>query len=473
MRTGRVIMGIFGAIFALLAIALLIGGGALLWAYQTQRGPDGFFNTSMFWVSSDGHAVVTSAADMGTHPGDWWPMDEDLTVRLRARTAGGEEIFLGIASERDLEGYLDDVARDEVDGFRDDPHTFSDLRTTFRAGGVPPALPGDQTFWIASVQGDGEQILDWDLEPGVWSAVIMNADGSAPVAVSVSVGGRAPILYPISLGLLAAGLLFAAVASLLLLGATRRLEPRAEAGAVPLAGGPYPATLSGTLDTRLSPALWLVKWFLVIPHMIVLAFLWAAWCILTFFAWVSILFTGRYPRGIFDFNLGVMRWSWRVSFYAYSALGTDQYPPFTLQDVDYPARFSVAYPDRLSPGLALVKWWLLAIPHYIIVGIFSSGLVFWTSEVGGPATDNPVFEIGGGLIAVLVLIAGVVLLFTGRYPRSLFDLLMGLNRWVFRVWAYAGLMTDEYPPFRLDLGGDEPDHIATPEPAQDEEVSSP
>ena len=164
-----------------------------------------------------------------------------------------------------------------------------------------------------------------------------------------------------------------------------------------------------------------------------------------------------------------MRGWWGVSSYASSGLETDQYPPFTLQDVAYPARFSVAYPDRLSPGLALVKWWLLAIPHYIIVGIFSSGLVFWASDVGGAATDNPVFEIGGGLIAVLVLIAGVVLLFTGRYPRSLFDLLMGLNRWVFRVWAYAGLMTDDYPPFRLDLGCDEPDHGMMPE--RDEEIS--
>ena len=457
MRTGRVVMGIFGAIFALIAIALLIGGGTLLWAYQTQRGPDGFFNTSTFWVSSDGHAVVTSAADMGTHPGDWWPMDEALTVRLRARTAGGEELFLGIALERDLEAYLGDVARDEVEGFRDDPHTFSDLRTTLRAGGAPSAVPGDQPFWATSSQGDGEQILDWDLEPGVWVAVIMNADGSAPVAASVSVGGRAPILYPVSLGLLAAGLLFAAFASLLLLGATRRFEPQPIERAAPLAGGAYPSALTGTLDTRLSPALWLVKWFLVIPHLVVLAFLWAAWCLLTFFAWIAILFTGRYPRGIFDFNVGVMRWSWRVSYYAYSALGTDRYPPFTLQDVDYPARFSVAYPERLSPGLALVKWWLLAIPHYIIVGIFSSGLVFWSTDVGGAATDNPIFEIGGGLIAVLVLIAGLVLLFTGRYPRGVFDLVMGLNRWVFRVWAYAGLMTDEYPPFRLDLGAEEAD----------------
>jgi hypothetical protein len=201
----------------------------------------------------------------------------------------------------------------------------------------------------------------------------------------------------------------------------------------------------------LSPWLWLVKWFLAIPHFIVLAFLWIGYVVLTFVAGVAILFTGRYPKSIFDFNLGVMRWTWRVLFYAGSGgLGTDRYPPFTLEpEAAYPATLDVAYPDHLSRGLVLVKWWLLAIPHYLVLVFIVGGGVGWWWGSSGAIWS-------GGLLGLLVLIAAVTLLFTGRYPRSLFDLVIGLNRWVFRVAAYAGLMTDQYPPFRLDQGPTEP-----------------
>jgi hypothetical protein len=230
----------------------------------------------------------------------------------------------------------------------------------------------------------------------------------------------------------------------------------------------YPLRVAGELDGHLSRWRWLVKWVLVIPHFIVLAFLWIAFVALTVVAFFAILLTGRYPRRIFDFNVGVMRWSWRVGFYSYSALGTDRYPPFTLADVpDYPARLDVEYPQALSRGLALVKWWLLALPHYLIVAVFAGGA--WAGF--NAASDNGAWTSGGGLIGLLVCIAGVVLLFTGHYPRSIFEFVMGMNRWVYRVAAYAALMTDKYPPFRMDMGGPEPvptttaSDVTTPNPA--------
>ena len=200
----------------------------------------------------------------------------------------------------------------------------------------------------------------------------------------------------------------------------------------------YPLRLEGELEPRLSRWLWLVKWLLAIPHFIVLIFLWIAFAVVTVIAFFAILFTGRYPRGLFEFNAGVLRWSWRVCFYSYSALGTDKYPPFTLKDVaDYPARVEIQYPQSLSRGLVLVKWWLLALPHYLVVAIFAGGAWASWSGAGGWADAT-----SGGLIGLLVLFVGLALLFTGSYPRSLYDFLMGMNRWCFRVLAYSALMTD-------------------------------
>ena len=215
---------------------------------------------------------------------------------------------------------------------------------------------------------------------------------------------------------------------------------------------PYPLRIEGDLSPHLSRWLWLVKWVLLIPHFVLLFFLWIAFIALSVVAFFAILFTGRYPRGIFDFNVGVMRWSWRVGYYSYSALGTDAYPPFSLADAaDYPARLSVVYPQQLSRGLALIKWWLLALPQYLIVGVFTGGAFAGYSEANG---GN--WWYSSGLIGLLVCIAGIALLFADRYPRGLYDFLMGMNRWCFRVVAYAALMTDRYPPFRMDMGDHEP-----------------
>jgi hypothetical protein len=196
----------------------------------------------------------------------------------------------------------------------------------------------------------------------------------------------------------------------------------------------YPVSVKGELGVPPANGWWLLKWLLAIPHYVVLFFLWIAFVVVCVIAFFAILFTGKYPRGLFDFNAGVLRWSWRVGFYTYSVLGTDKYPPFSLDpDANYPADLEIPYPKKLSRGLVLVKWWLLAIPHYIVVGMLQGGQ-------GGR---------GSGLLFMLVLIAAIVLLFTGKYPKDIFKLVVGINRWSYRVSAYASLMTDEYPPFRL------------------------
>ena len=111
----------------------------------------------------------------------------------------------------------------------------------------------------------------------------------------------------------------------------------------------YPVRLEGDLARNLSRSLWLVKWLLLIPHLIVLGFLWFAFVVLTVVAFVKQLRGGRYPRWIFDFNLGVVPWTWRVNFCGCGALGTDR---------DYPARLEIDYPDEQATGQGLLSTWL-------------------------------------------------------------------------------------------------------------------
>jgi hypothetical protein len=207
----------------------------------------------------------------------------------------------------------------------------------------------------------------------------------------------------------------------------------------------YPTRLEGHLDPTLSRGMWLVKWLLAFPHYIVLAVLWTGVPVVVLASGVMILFTSRYPAPLFDFVVGVLRWNWRVAFYATGVLATDQYPPFTLARTGFPATFEVAYPERLSRGKVLVKSWLLAFPHLIIVGALAGLACLFSS---GPGV--------GGLVGLLVFIAVMGLLFTGAYSHGLFDLIMGIHRWLYRVYAYASLLRDDYPPFRLDQGALEP-----------------
>jgi hypothetical protein len=197
---------------------------------------------------------------------------------------------------------------------------------------------------------------------------------------------------------------------------------------------PYPVEIRGELDASINRWLFLIKWLLIIPHAIVLAFLAVGLVFSWLFSLIAIVSTGRYPEGFFNYNAGVLRWLWRVGFYSYQALGTDRYPPFSLKpDPTYPADLTVQYPASLRKGRTFIQWWILAFPHYLIVAIFQGGVGYRF----------------GGLQAILLLFAAIANLFTGRYPMDLFVLIMGINHWVYRVAGYALLFTNEYPPFHL------------------------
>jgi hypothetical protein len=458
-QIGRIAMVVMGALVALVGLGLAAGGGVLNWAHATQRDGAGFYTTSTERFRTSTYAL-TSDVDLGRAPGNQsWTMAHPVgTVRLRA--AGDDRpLFVGIGPEEQVDRWLTGVSHERVAGANFGPfRSGSDIV----AGDRPPASPLDQPFWVASVSGPGLQTLLWPSDGGEWTIVVMNADATPGLAAAVDAGARTGVLLPIGLGFGAFGvLLMGAAAALLFFGLRHQVAPAA-VQAVPLDASPpgtYPARLDGHLDPGVSRWLWLVKWVLVIPHVIVLAFLWLAVAVLTVVAGFSILFTGRYPRSIFDFNLGVMRWTWRVSFYAISAFATDRYPPFSLRvEPDYPATFTVDYPEHLSRGLVLVKWWLLALPHYLVVGTFAGGWgLGWNGawRVAG----------GGGLIALLAIVAAVVLAARGRYPEPIFDFVMGMNRWCYRVLAYAALMRDEYPPFRFDSGGADPGSVPVPVPS--------
>ena len=443
---GRIALTVIGALLVVVALVIGAVGALLVWAHTTQRDDDGFYTSEPERLETVSYAITSEDIDLGVRPGGRarrLDLGDLATVRLRVDPQGEAPVFVGIGPEDDVNGYLDDVAHAQIDDIDQDPFRVT---YSFEEGSAPAAPPGNQDFWVAAEEGSGTQTLEWELESGQWSVVAMNADGSAGVAIDASVGVKAGWIAPVGLGLLIGALLLATVgAVLLVIGATglHHVEPE------PIVAGPEPVWLEGRLDEPLSRWLWLVKGLLLIPHFVVLVLLWIAFAVLTVIAGVSILFTGRYPRSLFDFNVGVLRWSWRVAFYSFGGFATDRYPPFTLAPVpDYPATLDIAYPEQLSRGLVLVKWWLLAIPHYLVLGLLGG------ATLGGFSDDSAGWG-GPGLIPLLSVIAAVILLFTSGYPRGVFDLVVGLNRWVYRVIPYAALMTDRYPPFRLDQGGHE------------------
>ncbi len=193
----------------------------------------------------------------------------------------------------------------------------------------------------------------------------------------------------------------------------------AEPTAVALAPG-GPTQFDVEYPDELSRLLIFVKFLLAIPHLLILYSLGAVQAVITTIAFFAILFTTKYPEGLFKISVGVMRWQSNV--YAYILLLRDDYPPFSWDAGQYPLTLEVEYPETLNRWLPLIKW-LLIIPNMIVLMIVA-------------------------LVAyLLIFIAWFAILFTGNFPRGMFDFVVGVMRWSLRLNAYTYLMRDEYPPF--------------------------
>ena len=161
------------------------------------------------------------------------------------------------------------------------------------------------------------------------------------------------------------------------------------------------------------------SWLLVLPHIVVLMFLSIGLFFTSIASWFAILILGRYPRSLWDFARWVTRWYANVEVFSYGL--RDQYPPFS-GSAEYPARFELAYPPRLSRLLIFVKW-LLIIPHWFIL-IFVSIAAY-----------------------VAIIIGWIAVILTGRFPEGLHGFVTGWLRWSLRALVYPMLLTDRYPPF--------------------------
>ena len=533
MKPGRIVMLVLGTLAALMGLGLLIAAAGVGWVNFQQRDngyfttPTERYDVATRAITSPGLDVLVDE-----ELPDVLPVDSAGRMLLRGTSATGQEIFIGIGPQEDVARYLANVRHSEITELKSYPFRVQYREVPGDAEpAAPGAQPfwstsaqgsgTQQIEWdlrsgrwaVVVMNADGGAPVSVDLQAGVRSDLLW------PVFIGLLIGGivllvvGVPLIVAGAAGLgrhgppphrPAAGPMVPAAGSVgpgaeapygaapsgaAPYGATPSGAPPygaapygAATAAIPPGGGMplptdpqpsdtsrYPVRLNGHLDPGLSRGMWLIKWFLAIPHYIVLFFLWFAFFVTTIVAGFAILFTGRYPRSLFNFNVGVLRWNWRVAFYAYAAIGTDRYPPFTLARTDYPADFDVDYPEQLSRGLVLIKWWLLALPQLLIVAAFSGTASTWGNRrmwvdgrwVDGRWVDGTWvgYDGGGGgisLIGLLVLVAGFSLLFTGRFGRRLFDLLVGLDRWIYRVIAYVALMRDEYPPFRLDMGPADP-----------------
>jgi hypothetical protein len=188
-----------GAILAGIGALLLIGAIALVVIHLTQRS-NGYYTSSTVKVASSGYAVTSEGLEIGSLPS--FANDIVGRVRVSARSTNGRPLFVGIASQQDLNGYLGNVARSQVTDISDGTAKY-----TTRAGGAPNGPPPGQNFWQAEGTGSGQVAVTWDVKEGDWAIVVMNASGAAGVSAAVVVGAKTNILLWVGLGLLVVGLI--------------------------------------------------------------------------------------------------------------------------------------------------------------------------------------------------------------------------------------------------------------------------
>ncbi len=380
MRPGRIVALVIGCIAALIGIGLLLGTLALTWAYSTQRDDDGYFSTGTVRIETATAALQSEQIDLGSDDRpNRWPFGEgDLaTVRLEATAREGEEIFIGIADSTDVDAFVGDVAHDrvgDIDWGDDDVDYQRDGR---QPRSLPP--PTEQDFWVASAAGPGRADADLGCRrrrlvdrgdasgrrPRRERRRVDRGQDRRPDLGDRRARHRRPDRARVGGG--ADHLGDAQGRPNVRRRSSRTAEP------VAVTSSRSPVSLNARLDEPLSRGLWLVKWFLAIPHWIILGFLWLGFFVTTIIACFAILFTARYPRAAVPVQRRRAALDVAGDVLRNVGIGTDRYPPFTLASVEYPATLEIEYPERLSRGLVLVKWWLLAIPHYIIVGFFVGG----------------------------------------------------------------------------------------------------
>jgi hypothetical protein len=221
MSAGRIVLLIFGILFVIGSLGLIIGGGVTLFLDNTLKDDQGFYTSGFFSAAApNSFAIVTRSADIRIESGWFMRQNNMITFKVDAQnTLPSKPVFIGIAKETDLENYLKGVSFDEVAGLN-----FQPLRMELihHSGSVAPPAPAAQSFWVVSATGTDQQNLQWDISPGSYSLVIMNADGSPKVDTKLSLGIKIPeIIHSIGLGLLVGGIVLLIVGGTMIFFAAR------------------------------------------------------------------------------------------------------------------------------------------------------------------------------------------------------------------------------------------------------------